>query len=206
MPTTEKLGRRSLEYGIAAEELRCDSCGKPITAGCPYLKRQTIKQIESEFVVVTTVECLTACSVHQAALLRASDEEPLDERPIRYAKCWDAIPKHPIDEEQSLRIVTHRGGNVVARGYTRILEWVGPRGLNRYLECDPAQVNEKMFALAPQNSDAFGAYQSWRTPDGIIVREYLKDQGTNRSGYWYMPLAVLEAFPAVVLPRTGDAK
>jgi hypothetical protein len=182
----EKIGKQ-LQYGLATDELMCGTCQKKIRIGHPYAVKRIIKVIDGEIVLVNSVECLVMCSQ-----MTGESEKKV---PSYYAKCWQELPRYATETEQvGLRIVTRRAGNCVAAGYTRIVELHSIKNSRTllFLECSASQVKRKMFALAPDGGDIYGAYETWTTPCGMRVREYKQNNGEMRAEFWYMPVELLD--------------
>lgn len=199
----EKLGYKPTEYGITNEPMTCEACGKTISPGEPFLVKRSIKLYGGEYVLNKSTECVRACSS-----MPQGQEMPTYVSPLRLHESIEDLPARATDKEKTLKFQTVRGGTWVATGYQNIVGFrAGTREL-AFLECSEFQVQRKAFTLDPQNKDSFGGYQSWRTRDGLTVREYQEDNRDCRADFWYMPLDYLMLMPEAA-PRikatTGGA-
>jgi len=180
---TKKLDVKPVEYRLAMEEIGCNTCGRNILVGNPFMRRHQIRSVDGEYVMTVTIECLYACGDHHRNALTDArpDQEACRQRKVPpFDRCWEGR----ASGDETTKVFTKNGLICVATGYCRIVY----RGVYRFLEADEKQIQKRQFARDGKGDDSAGLYEGWLTSCGMCVRRYLKDDRDSVAGRWYMPL------------------
>jgi hypothetical protein len=176
----EELLGNKVEYCIATEPTRCDSCDKMITIGQPVATLSSVRVEGAQIKLIRSFQCLTNCDDVQRMLTDA-ESGVRDNRPgvpdSKYIS-WDTA-------DHDLKVYTLRG-TWVATGFIGLCDMGNSRNM-RFVEFLDSQIQKSNFVPDPQNDDPYGKFVTFKTGDNLRVRISRQTNTMFTAGNWYMP-------------------
>jgi hypothetical protein len=199
----EILDIRPVEFIFAKTPIDCEICGITIAIGSPYKVTRTLHAVNGVYEIHVVVECLKPCSMTKTTVIVDSEEVKQPGFTVHHS--WTDMPEFGGEAQAKLRIISLRGGEWLATGYSHIREWTSSEKANGFVVFNGEQVQKKIFARDFENDDVRGFYEAWKTPGGMWVRKYIKPAMGIQIGQWTMQLNLLAIAKASESAKKANA-